>query len=61
MKIDLDPAGGGVLIQGTYNELDGLADTIAVALEDGHAEGNLLTDEGVETVTIQRLPGDDDE
>lgn len=61
MKIDLDPVGGGVLIQGERDELDALAETLAEAIVDGHAEANMLTNEAVETVTVQRLPGEDDE
>ena len=59
MRIDLMPEGGGVVIEGTFDELDALADTIALALEDGEAAGSMLTDEAVETVTVRNVSHDD--
>lgn len=63
MNIDLEPDIGGVLIEGTKAELDGLRETLTDAIhgEMGEAEGALLTDDGVETVTIRRLPGEDED
>lgn len=49
------PETGGVLIVGDEEELRGLASELELAAEEGEAFGQLLTDEGVEQVTIRRL------
>lgn len=59
MRIDLEPDGGGVLIEGTWDELDDLREALADAMENGEGGGQLLTNKAVETVTIRRLPGGD--
>lgn len=46
-----------MLIEGTWDELDDLRETLA--MEDGEGVGKLLTNEAVETLTIRRLPGGD--
>lgn len=57
MKIDLNNEGAskGILIEGDKEELHALALTLAEAADDGHSEGAILTDEGVEEVTIRRV------
>jgi hypothetical protein len=51
MRIDLSD---GVLIEGTEDELRGLASDIKWVAKHGLAtEGSVLTDEGVERVTIR--------
>jgi hypothetical protein len=52
MKIDL---ADGVLIEGDAQELRDLADELKHAAKHGHSEGIILTDDGVETVTIRTV------
>jgi hypothetical protein len=57
VKIDLLPEGEKrILIEGDDEELEGLIETIREALDHGHAEGAMLDDEGVETVTVRCSP-----
>jgi hypothetical protein len=56
--IDLNPDGGGVLIVGTWDELDDLRGTLADAMEDGEGVGQVLTNEAVETLTIRKAVDD---
>jgi hypothetical protein len=45
---------GGVLIMGDEDELRDLAGDIELAADDGETVAQMLTDEGVEQVTIRR-------
>lgn len=56
MRIDLDRC-GGVLLQGTWDEIDDLTDTLRIALDDDTVGrfplGSMLTDDGVVQMTLQ--------
>jgi hypothetical protein len=54
VKIDLLPQGEKrILIKGDAEELEDLVDTIQEAIDHGHADGAMLDDEGVETLTVR--------
>lgn len=57
MKIDLSD---GVLIEGDEDELRGLAVDIEHAADGEAVEATMLTDDGVETVTIRLMSGETD-
>lgn len=59
MKIDLNPPDGGLLIEGTFDEFVEFQFTLSEAMDEGEAEGNILTNEAVETITIRVQPSEE--
>jgi len=57
ITLNADGDGGGILIQGTEDELMDLADSLIEAAEQepGRVEDQMITDDGVERFTIERI------
>ena len=61
MTIDLDPPGGGVLIEGTERELAELARTLERAISDNQARCVMLSEDGVAPVVVWLLLEEDED
>lgn len=59
MRIDLDPPGGGVTLEGDTDELEAFAGDVLFAAANGVARSHVITDTAVENFVIRRTDAGD--